>query len=172
MTSLIRPETPADEAAIRAVNVAAFGQPAEADLVEAIRAADAVTVSLVAVEDDQIVGHILFSPAWIEGIDWRMDAVGLGPMAVLPEWQRRGIGSRLVEAGLNACRALGHPVCGVLGHPAYYPRFGFRPASAIGVRCEFPASEEAFMLLALRDRALAGAHGVFHYRPEFGEVSG
>ncbi|GIW07602.1 MAG: N-acetyltransferase [Dehalococcoidia bacterium] len=170
MTDLVRPEQRGDEEAIRAILLAAFPTAAEADLVDLLRAGGAATVSLVALRDGAIVGHILFSPAWIEGIDWRMDAVGLGPMAVAPSRQRQGIGSGLVEAGLAACRSLGHPVAGVLGYPAFYSRFGFQPATRFGVRCEFPAPAEAFLLRELRPRALAGAHGVFHYRPEFAQV--
>lgn len=129
---LIRAEEPADAAAVRAVNELAFGQPAEADLVDALRAAGKAIVALVAVAGGRVVGHILFSGVRIEpdAGDAAAVAAGLAPMAVLPELQRRGIGSRLVEEGLVRCRAAGYGASIVLGHPEYYPRFGYVPRAA------------------------------------------
>jgi len=167
MTICVRPERPEDEAQIRRVNREAFGRGEEADLVEALRRAGAITSSLVAVRQDKVIGHILFSPVTIEDGDTVYPAVGLGPLAVLPDYQRQGVGSRLVEAGLAACREAGHSVVIVLGHPDYYPRFGFRPASLYGVRWEHEAPDEAFMIAELRPGALAGKHGVARYHPAF-----
>jgi putative acetyltransferase len=153
---------------VRVVNERAFGRPGEAALVDALRGPD--TISLVAARDDRIVGHILFSTVRIEGAAATLVASGLAPLAVLPEFQRQGIGSQLVRAGLAACRSAGHDVVVVLGHPEYYPRFGFVPADSKGVRCEYDVPREAFMVLELHPAALAGTRDVVRYRPEFAAV--
>jgi putative acetyltransferase len=161
----VRPETAEDRAAVRTVNERAFGRTAEADLVDALRDAGAAAVSLVAVEDGRLIGHILFSPVTVEGCEATL--LGLAPMAVLPEAQRRGAGSLLVRAGLEACRRLGAAGVVVLGHPEYYPRFGFAPGRPQGLTCEFPSPDEAFMALELRPGGLTGVRGEVKYRPEF-----
>jgi putative acetyltransferase len=168
--ALARPERTGDVAAIREIHEQAFGRAAEADLVDALRAHGKAALSLVAVRGERVAGHILFSPVTIESGGRVTAAVGLGPMAVLPPHQREGIGSLLVWAGLEACRQAGHASVVVLGHPAYYPRFGFVPATRHGLRWEHPAPDEAFMVLALRDRALTGPGGIVRYQPEFGGV--
>lgn len=167
---VVRPERPEDEAQIRQVNREAFGREAEADLVEALCRTGAVTLSLVAVRQGQVVGHILFSPMTIQAEEETYPAVGLGPLAVLPRFQRQGIGSQLVETGLASCKAAGHEIVIVLGHPDYYPRFGFRPASLHGVRWEHEAPDEAFMVVELRPGALEGKAGVARYHPAFAGV--
>jgi len=91
-------------------------------------------------------------------------------MAVLPAHQRKGIGSRLVQAGLEECRRAGHEIVVLVGHPEYYPRFGFLPAKRFGIRYEEEVPEEAFMLIELREGALAGRSGIVRYQPEFGSV--
>lgn len=166
---LIRAEEPADAAAVRAVNELAFEQPIEADLVDALRAAGKAVVALVAVAGGRVVGHILFSEVRIEPDAGGAAAVaaGLAPMAVLPELQRRGIGSRLVEAGLARCREAGYGASIVLGHPDYYPRFGYVPASRFGVRSTYDVPDEVFMAQELRPGALAAAAGLARYAPEF-----
>lgn len=163
----IRPEQPEDRAAVRRVNEAAFGQPDEADLVDAIREAAAPLVSLVAVSDSDVIGHILFSPVTLTPPS-DLSAMGLAPMAVLPKHQHRGVGTALVEAGLSACTALDVDAVFVLGHPTYYPRFGFVPASLHGFRCTYPAPDEAFMVRALYPERLADLSGTVHYHPAFG----
>jgi putative acetyltransferase len=165
----IRGERKEDFEGVRRVNEAAFGQPAEADLVDALRSGGAATVSLVAEVKGQIVGHILFSPVTVEGAD-DLKAVGLGPMAVLPEHQRRGIGSLLIRKGLEYCRKAGIQAVVVLGHPDYYPRFGFRRVSSWGLRCEFDAPDEAFMAIELTPNALSSRAGLVKYHPAFSSV--
>ena len=175
----LRAERADDAAAVRRVNEAAFGRPGEADLVDALRAAGAVIVSLVAEAEGEVVGHILFSPASLFAHSDEVTDAGqgegattmaaLGPMAVLPAWQGRGIGGQLIRAGLEACRAAGYDLCIVLGHTSYYPRFGFRPAAPLGIRWEHGGGE-AFMVTELRPGALAGRGGVARYRPEFDGV--
>lgn len=161
----IRPERPEDVPSIRRVNELAFARAGEADLVDALRKAADPFLSLVAVIDDQIAGHILFSEVSVEGTaSCRM--MGLAPMAVLPEYQNRGIGSRLIEEGFKACARLGMGAVAVLGHPEYYPRFGFESASKHGLRCEYDVPDEVFMVKELQPGALSGCRGLIRYRPE------
>jgi putative acetyltransferase len=148
---LIRGEAPADIAAIRAVNEAAFGQRFEADLVDALRGEAHPFISLVAARNGEIVGHICFSPVTV-GDDQQSGAyLGLGPMAVLPAAQNAGIGSRLVMAGLDECRRRRGALVVVVGHPAFYPRFGFQPASRLGLTCEYDVPDDVFMALRLEE---------------------
>ena len=149
MTVFIRAETPADIAAIRALNEAAFGQPFEAQLVDALRREANPFVSLVAEQGGEILGHICFSPVAVGDGDPSNRYVGLGPMAVLPAAQNRGIGSRLVQAGLDECRRRGQALVVVVGHAGFYPRFGFQPASALGLTCEYDVPDDVFMALRL-----------------------
>jgi putative acetyltransferase len=167
---IIRPEKPEDVAAIRLVNEMAFGQPAEAALVDLLRQNGKATISLVAEQNGQIVGHILFSPVTIESEADAFAAIGLAPLAVLPQFQKQGVGSLLVKHGLEQCRDLGQECVVVLGHPEYYPRFGFVPASRYGVKSEYDVRDEVFMLMELRDGAMKGRTGVVKYQPEFGQV--
>ena len=165
----IRPESAEDIAAIRAVNLAAFGTSVEADLVDSLRAQAAPIISAVAEDAGVIVGHILFSPVTLIG-QTTPAMMGLAPMAVAPARQRRGIGSSLVRAGLEECRRIGARAVVVLGHPEYYPRFGFVPASRFALRCEYDVPDNAFMALELDAGALTGMSGVIRYHPAFGSV--
>ena len=167
MTIEIREETSEDIAAIREVNLRAFGQPLEARRVDVLRAHGASLLSLVAILNGQIVGHILYSPASIGTVT----GVALGPMAVVPEHQRQGIGSRLVEEGNGRLRVAGHPFIIVLGHPRFYPRFGFERASTYRVTCKWSVPDDVFMLLALRSDRLPHAGGRADYREEFSLVT-
>jgi putative acetyltransferase len=166
----VRREEPDDVTAIHHINERAFNQPAEACLVDALRRNGAAILSLVAVDDDRIVGHILFSPVVIESENVRCDAVGLAPMAVLPEYQGRGIGSMLVQEGLEQLRGMGHQIVVVLGHPGFYPRFGFMPSRPHGITSTYNVPDDVFMVAELRPGALAGCRGVVKYRDEFDAV--
>jgi len=167
---VIRPETCEDEAVIRHVNEEAFGQKEEGELIEKLRNRGILTLSLVAVEDSEIVGHIAFTPAEVESEYSSFEVIALAPMAVLPAYQRKGIGSQLVLAGLKDCLRLGHEIIVVLGHPDYYPRFGFVPAKPRGLECEFEVPDEAWMILELREGVLAGHTGTVKFQPEFQEA--
>ena len=163
----IRHETPEDETAIRYVNEQAFGGTEEANIIEKLRLRHAFTFSLVADYAEQVVGHILFSPITIESEYSSCNAVALGPMAVLPPYQKRGIGSQLVHVGLEECRRASYEVVVVVGHPDYYPRFGFTPAKLYGIKCEFEVPDVAIMVLELRRGALAKPGGTLKFQPEF-----
>jgi putative acetyltransferase len=168
---LIRPEGPEHADGVRMVEEKAFGRSGEADLCANLQAAGGVLLSLVALDDGQVVGHVLFSPMTLESGEKRMELAGLGPVAVLPERQREGIGARLIRAGLEEIRQQGLPAVLVLGHPSYYPKFGFQPASRFGIRCSYPnVPDDAFMAQELRPSALEGWEGVARYRPEFDGV--
>jgi putative acetyltransferase len=162
----VREETAADRAAIRDVVSRAFGQPDEADLVEALRQEAAPFISLVATDGARIVGHICFSPVTI-GADSQGDSLGLAPMAVAPEVQRCGVGSRLVRIGLDECGRRHARVVVVLGHTDYYPRFGFVPARPKGLTCEYPVPDAAFMVIELAAGGLSGKAGLVRYHPAF-----
>jgi predicted N-acetyltransferase YhbS len=167
----IRPERPEDAPRVRHVNELAFGQPMEADLVERLRQACTDSLSLVA-DDDAVVGHILFTPVVIENAERRLLGMGLAPMAVLPGHQRQGIGSQLVRRGLDILRERGCPFVVVVGHPEYYPRFGFEPASTHRLASQWDGvPDAAFMVLILDAHAMAGVSGVAKYRDEFSEVA-
>jgi putative acetyltransferase len=167
---IMRREEPQDIAAIRFVNEQAFGGSVEANAIDALRDRGAAVLSLVAVLDERLVGHLFFSLVTIEAHDRSWPAVGLAPLSVLPEYQRQGIGTALMNAGLEECRRLGSERVIVLGHPDYYPRFGFERASRCGVRFEFEAPDEACMILALQPGALDGVSGVAKYQPEWSGV--
>jgi len=161
----IRQEHAGDVTAVREVNERAFGGPAEASLVDALRGS-AGSISLVATLPGRVVGHIMFTPVTLdEAADVRV--AGLAPMAVVPEHQRTGVGARLIRAGLAACRERGYAAVVVVGHAEYYPRFGFAAARAFGLRCEFNVPPEAFMVTVLDAQVLPHLTGVVRYRPEF-----
>jgi len=161
-----RAETAADLDAIRHVNRLAFEQDAEARLVDALREGGFVQLSLIAEQASQVVGHILFSDLPIITVAGTVPALALAPMAVLPGFQRQGISSALVRKGLEECRQRGHRIVVVLGHPDYYPRFGFSPKLAASL--DFPFSgREAFMTLELVPGALNGVAGRVQYPPPF-----
>ena len=162
---IVRPENPDDPAerlAIRAVHEAAFGRPDEADLVDTLRAENVVLASLVAEREHRIVAHILFSRVWIATVP----AVALAPVAVLPEYQRQGIGAVLITRGIDSMRTQDEQIILVLGHPEYYARFGFAIEAARNFEIPFPP--EAFMAMELSPGALAQVRGEVRYPGAFG----
>jgi len=165
----IREEQPRDRDAVRSVNQAAFNNGPEAVLVDRLRAGCEGYLAFVAVEDARVVGHILFTPATIDGCD--LVGMGLAPMAVLPGHQRKGIGSQLVRHGLEHVRRSGCPFVVVLGHPEYYPRFGFERASQYRLQSQWEGvPDEAFMVISIDSKALPKEGGTARYRPEFDEA--
>jgi putative acetyltransferase len=165
----VRAEKPEEIEAVRRVNVMAFGRESEADLVDRLRGV-ASTLSFVAVESGQIVGHVFFSPVAIAGCADDLLVLGLAPVAVSPNHQQQGIGSRLIGQGLEACGRLGCKAVVVLGSPKYYSRFGFTSAKEKGLKCEYPVPDEAFMVLELETGALEGCVGTVKYRSEFDKL--
>lgn len=164
----IREEGPDDVAAVRALNRRAFGQDLEGDIVDALRSNGASVLSLVATRNGQVVGHILYSPVSVGG---DVTGAALGPMSVLPEHQRQGIGSQLVETGNRRLKEAGCPFILLVGHPDFYPRFGFTPASSHGIVCEWEVPDDAFLLLVLDEARMRGVSGLARYRPEFSSSS-
>jgi putative acetyltransferase len=162
---VVREETAADVAAIDEVTRVAFARDDEAALVTRLRDGNALALSLVATCDDVVVGHAALSPVVAGGASGLV--CGLGPIAVSPPLQRCAIGARLVEEALARARSVGIAAVVVLGHPSYYPRFGFRPASRFGLRYTAPVPEEAFMAAELVPGALAGAGGAVRYHAAF-----
>ncbi len=168
----LREERPGDIPAVRSVNELAFGRPQEADLVDTLRQSCPEAMSLVAEEEGRVVGHILFTPAVIDSGGKSTRGMGLAPMAVLPERQRDGIGSALVEHGLRLLQDSSGPFVIVIGHPDYYPRFGFELASKYGIACQWEGvPDEAFMILVLDEAAMEGVAGLVRYRDEFDEAT-
>jgi len=169
----IRPETEEDFTKITEVNDLAFGQKNEGILVERLRKTDSFIseLSLVAELEGKIVGHILFYPVTIRSADSEFLSLSLGPMAVVPELQRLGIGSQLVTEGLHAAKRFGHRSVIVLGHPEYYPRFGFKPASRWNIKTPFDAPDEAFLALELVNNELKDKGGTVEYPEEFTDAA-
>ena len=163
----IRHEQPQDILEIRKVHEAAFKSQAEADLVDTLRDKKVHAISMVAVGDNRIVGHILFSPVTVETDGSTVALLGLAPMAVLAAYQRKGIGSKLVEKGLAESRAKGYPAVVVLGHPGYYPRFGFVPSIKYNITSEYDVPSDVFMIKELQPGVLAGISGIAKYHKAF-----
>ena len=151
---------------VRSINEAAFGRPDEADLVDNLRREGAVLQSIVAEVTQRIVGHILFSRMSIETSTGLVSAAALAPVAVLPDYQRRGIGGQLIRYGLDLLRTQGEQVVIVLGHPEYYSRFGFSSQKARALESPFPP--EAYLAMELRPGALEGIRGRVKYPTAFG----
>jgi putative acetyltransferase len=165
----IREETEKDQVAVHHLNVAAFGTPLEADLVDVLRKEASPIISLLAEGDGMVIGHILFSPVALTNHK-DLKIMGLGPMAVLPDRQRQGVGSALVREGLMKCKALGYGAVVVLGHPGYYPRFGFVPSARYGIVSEYEVPEDVFMVLELEPGYLRQAEGIIQYHPAFNQI--
>jgi len=158
----IREERPDDVSAIHGVVSRSCGLQ-EARLVSRLRSNSAVTLSLVALLEREVVGHILYTPASVEGVT----GAALGPMGVVPERQHQGIGTTLVEIGNRLLAERGCPFIVVLGHPTFYPRFGFVPASTHGITCVWKVPDNVFMVRVLDHRLLQRVRGLANYREEF-----
>jgi putative acetyltransferase len=167
----IRRENQEDVLAIYEVNRTAFDREDEAQLVDILRKEfpDGL-ISLVAEVAGKVVGHILFSRMTVEDGERVYQAIGLGPMAVTPAYQGKGIGSKLVLEGMIACKAAGNEIVIVLGHPWFYPKFGFVPSSPYGIRWEHEAPDEVFMVFELVDGSLENVQGTARYLPPFEDV--
>ena len=181
----LRPELPEDAAAIRELHRLAFGGETEADVVDAVRADGGAVLSMVGVDDPGAVGHATFETGAAGAVvahilyTWvtvaaedgeRTSLLGLAPVAVLPSHQNAGVGTMLVEASLEHLRTRGHCGVVVVGHPGYYPRFGFLPGIRWGLRWENEGPEGVFQAAELSPGGLAGIHGVVRFRPEFSEA--
>jgi putative acetyltransferase len=165
----IRDELPDDDAAVRAVHVLAFGREAEAHLVELLRNSKQAPIALVATTGGQVIGHLMFSPITVADAFEDFRGIALAPVAILPEFQNQGIGSKLIRNGLEACRRAGYDAVVVLGHTTYYPRFGFSRATDYGLTNEYDA-QEAFMVMELRPGTLERIGGLVKYMPAFREA--
>lgn len=163
---LVRREETRDIAAVHALNVSAFESPAEANLVDTLRKQAHPVVSLIAEDSRTVVGHVLFSPVSLSGHP-ELKIMGLAPMAIERTYQNKGIGTALVRAGLEQCKAIGYGAVVVLGHAGYYPRFGFSPSTHFGIGCEYRAPEEAFMVVELQPDYLHGKSGIIKYHAAF-----
>jgi putative acetyltransferase len=166
----IREERPEDIATIRRINIEAFGQPQEANLVAMLRTNGGILLSLVATYERRVAGHILYSPVTAGSGEKKIRGAGLGPMAVLPEYRRRGVGGKLIEFGITRLKQSGCPFIVVLGHADYYPRFGFRPASDYWLKCEWSVPDNAFMALVLDESKIRDLSGLAKYRAEFSNI--
>jgi putative acetyltransferase len=166
---IIRTESQADYPAVYSVNTSAFETQAEANLVETLRKEAFPYISLVAEEQGEVVGHILFTPVNLSGHE-DLKIMGLAPLAVKSVWQGKGIGAALVKAGLHRCEELGYGACVVLGHPTYYPRFGFVPSVNFGISSDYDVPPEVFMAVELEPGYLQGAAGTIHFHPAFNGI--
>jgi len=166
----IREEVASDIEKIWKVNSDAFETKAEANLVDALRNRGCPYLSLVAETENEVVGHILFTPVELSGNENKLKIMGLAPMAVLSNYQNKGIGSALVQAGLEHCLSLGYDAVVVLGHPDYYPKFGFAASVKYGIKSEYEVPDEVFMILELIPRSLKNHEGVIKYHEAFNSV--
>ena len=167
---MIRPEDPGDLSAIDRIHQLAFGRQEEGKLVNSLRDSGGLALSLVAEIEGEVIGHMALSPVTFDVDPTLAGGYGLGPIAVLPDYQRMGIGLQLIDAGLKRCRLMGGEVVVVLGHPGYYPKAGFKQASTYGIFCEFDVPEEFFMLIELKAGSLTNFHGIARYHPAFHAV--
>lgn len=168
---IIRPETKADRQAIFNINLQAFNSKIEPELVDRLRDSDwfVPDLALAAEQEGVLVGYALFTriPSRRENGDMAI-VISLGPVAVLPELQNQGVGSKLIREGLKKCTELGYSAVVLVGHPEYYPRFGFVPARSQGFSLPLVAPDDAFMVVELIPNELAKVRGTIEYPPEWG----
>ncbi len=165
----IRKEESKDRDTVHHLNLNAFDNGPEAGIVDKLRASCKEYLSFVAVEDGSVIGHVLFTPATV--VDCPAVGMGLAPMSVLPSQQRKGIGTRLIRYGLDFLRNAGCPFVIVLGHPEYYPRFGFEVASKYQLRSQWEGvPDNAFMIVVFDNEVLPKSGGVARYRDEFDDA--
>ncbi len=172
MDYTIRPETSTDQQAIYEITARAFGRPLEAHLIDLLRASpDFIpALSLVADQDGQVVGHVLFSKARLEGSATSGGLLALGPIAVSPDHQRKGIGGKMIHQGLAIAARLGYQGVILLGSPHYYPRFGFLPGSRYGLKTTYDVPDDEFMVQPLYPGGLEGLVGTAHFSPAFAQM--
>ena len=166
----IREENASEVKEIWELNAKVFETKAEANLVNALRESGCTYISLVAETEGKIVGHIFFSIVELSGEENKLRIMGLAPMAVLKKYQNKGIGSKLVKAGLEYCKSLGYDAVVVLGHPNYYPKFGFVPSTKYGIKSEYDVPDEVFMVLELVPGSLKNQKGIIKYHKAFDSV--
>ena len=173
MDIIVRQETDRDRVKIHELNAKAFGQDAEARLVDNLRRSSSFIkeLSILAEMNGEIVGHILLSKIHIEGSKGTFESLALAPMAVDQRVQRKGIGKRLIETGLHKARELGFTSVIVVGHKGYYPKFGFMKAAGWGIRCPFEVPDDVFMAIELVPGSLKNKGGVVVYPKEFDEAT-
>lgn len=169
MDILIRHERKNDYDKIRKINDLAFGQENEGKMIDALRKTSDYNylLSLIAESENKIMGHILFYPIKIKNKREEFTVLSLAPMAVHPEYQNKGIGRKLVERGIDIARENGYSAVIVVGHPKYYPRFGFTPASNWGIQLPFDVPDETFLALEIKENALKNCSGNVEYPKEF-----
>jgi len=167
MDILIRREYSSDVEYIHQLNQSVFGDESEAVLVDRLRDADSLVLSMVAEIDGRIIGHICFSPAVIEQADESYPALAMAPMSIASDIQHQGLGSMLVNAALEHLRQEHHKIVVVLGHPGFYGKLGFKPAAEFSIHWDHDVPDEAFMVYPLTDDALDNVSGTVHFRPEF-----
>ncbi len=167
---IIREEQPEDIENIRHINSSAFETEVEAKLVDTLRQSGIPLISLVAEEKGELIGYIMFSPVSIDENISAPAIAGLAPMAVLPNWQKKGVGSKLVEEGLKHCKHSGYSAVVVLGHADYYPRFGFVPSVRYGIKSEYEVPDNVFMIKELEINVLKGLSGVIRYHQAFKDI--
>jgi len=166
----VRAEKKEDIVNVWKINAEAFQTIEEADLVNALRDSGTSYISLVYEKNEELVGHILFTPVKLIGEPSNLKLMGLAPMAVIPNLQNKGIGSSLIKAGIQQCINDGYDAVFVLGHPDYYPKFGFVPSVKYGIKSEYDVPDNVFMALELKEGVLNEAQGTIKYHEAFGSV--
>jgi len=170
MKLIIREEQERDYDEIYRLHHEAFGRKEEAELISELRKNDGIIISLVALLSNLIVGHILYTPCKINSHRNELTGAALGPMAVLPAYQKKGIGRKIMEESIEIISEAGYPFIAVLGYPEYYSQFGFTPASKQGLQCQWDVADNAFMILPLDSEHMGGITGTVFYRPEFSKL--